>query len=128
MKFVLFTALVVVVGIFAFNFFTHFKSGLKNVQEMPAPLPKAAQPRSASDATVTITIATDSSLHLNEKPIAFDSLEKLLKEKSSDPTMNVVVKCESDEAFGTTVKVLDAIRTAGIEKVTIETPYRPKAP
>ncbi|MGC4073760.1 MAG: biopolymer transporter ExbD [Nibricoccus sp.] len=117
-----------VVGVFAFNFFTHFKSSLKKVQTIPVslpPQPTGVAAKSTSD--ITITVRSDGSLNADGKPIAFEALEKLLKEKTSDPATNVIVKTESENAFGTTVKVLDAIRTAGIQKVTIETSYRLKA-
>ena len=116
------------VVIFALSIFIPFQCSLKKVHTVslpPPPQPAAVAPKSTSD--IVVTVATDSTLLLDGKPIAFDALEKLLKEKSSDPETDVIVKSQSENTFGTTVKVLDAIRTAGIQKVTIETSYQPKA-
>jgi biopolymer transport protein ExbD len=128
-KLTLLIALAVVVVVFAISFFVPFQRSLKKVQTIPVslpPQPTAVAPKSTSD--IIITVGADSSLHVDGKPIAFEALEKLLKEKSSDSDTRVTVKPESDKTFGITVKVLDAIRTAGIQLVTIETTYTPKTP
>ena len=98
--------------------FIHFRYTLKKIQDLPAPLPSAAVTQGRP--TLTISVLSDSSYSVDGKELDLEGVKKLLSPNGS-PVSSVHVKSPVSKSFGAAVRLLDAIRVAGIEKVSIET-------
>lgn len=69
-----------------------------------------------------VTIAKDGQILVNEKPAGEDKLQEVLKEaltNSSDKT--VVIRGDESIFLGKAVKIMDAARGAGAEKIALAT-------
>lgn len=75
---------------------------------------------------VTVSVTAGGGLYWDGIPIGAETLRTrldLLRESSPDP--RVLVAGDIHASYGTAVHVLDTVRAAGIDKVSIETRVRP---
>ncbi len=109
--------------------FVLFTLSLNRIQSVPVPLPVASnQPQQASEAKdlVTIQVSDQGNLYWNREPFDIDELTgRLDTYKAHAEYPRILVAGDDRAKWGTTVKVLDAIRKAGIDKVSMETRTRP---
>lgn len=93
-------------------------------------LPAAATASSQShDTSAVVSITADGEHFFNKQPLSDVELAQALrsfKASTSDP--KIIVNGDTEAGFGRVVAVLDEIRTAGIEKISIETRLPPKNP
>ena len=104
-------------------------SMVKN-QGVPVHLPRAATGQSQQrTSTVTLTVTEGGRVYFNRDSLSFSEVEgrlQALKKQGTD--LRVLVNADEVAYFGDVVKVLDAVRQAGIEKVAIQTRgAKPKA-
>lgn len=86
---------------------------------LPAAATSSAQDRKTS---VTITVAEDGSLYLNQEKIGESELRgKLEVLRSGDPELKVFINGDEAADFGAAVRALDEVRKMGITKVAIQT-------
>ena len=89
----------------------------------PVDLPKTKNPLDMADAdkddAIRVGISRDGKFYLGQDKIAIDDLAgkvtELLKDKNGDKT--VYVKGDARAKYGDIVKVVDSIRTAGVDRV-----------
>jgi biopolymer transport protein ExbD/biopolymer transport protein TolR len=89
----------------------------------PVELPRTKNPLDMSDAdkddAIRVGIARDGKFYLGQDRIAIDDLSQkvtdLLASREGDKT--VYVKADQRASYGDVVKVVDAIRTAGVDRV-----------
>jgi biopolymer transport protein ExbD/biopolymer transport protein TolR len=89
----------------------------------PVELPKTKNPLDMSDAdkddAIRVGIARDGKFYLGTERIVVDDLSQkvtdLLSSREGDKT--VYVKADARASYGDVVKVVDAIRTAGVDRV-----------
>jgi biopolymer transport protein ExbD len=89
----------------------------------PVELPKTKNPLDMSDAdkddAIRVGIARDGKFYLGTERIAVEDLSQkvtdLLSSREGDKT--VYVKADQRASYGDVVKVVDAIRTAGVDRV-----------
>ncbi len=89
----------------------------------PVELPKTKNPLDMSDAdkddAIRVGIARDGKFYLGTERIVVDDLSQkvtdLLSSREGDKT--VYVKADQRASYGDVVKVVDAIRTAGVDRV-----------
>jgi len=89
----------------------------------PVELPKTKNPLDMSDAdkddAIRVGIARDGKFYLGTERIVVDDLSQkvteLLQSREGDKT--VYVKADQRASYGDVVKVVDAIRTAGVDRV-----------
>jgi biopolymer transport protein ExbD/biopolymer transport protein TolR len=89
----------------------------------PVDLPKTKNPLDMSDAdkddAIRVGIARDGKFYLGTERIVVDDLSQkvtdLLSSREGDKT--VYVKADARASYGDVVKVVDAIRTAGVDRV-----------
>jgi biopolymer transport protein ExbD/biopolymer transport protein TolR len=89
----------------------------------PVELPRTKNPLDMSDAdkddAIRVGIARDGKFYLGQDRIAIDDLSQkvaeLLMSREGDKT--VYVKADQRASYGDVVKVVDAIRTAGVDRV-----------
>jgi biopolymer transport protein ExbD len=82
----------------------------------------AASAPTESQKPVSVVLARDGTIVVGEAAVAENELAKVLR-TALDATSNktVVVRGDTDVSLGKTVKVMDAARSAGAEKITIAT-------
>ncbi|HZZ18962.1 MAG TPA: biopolymer transporter ExbD [Opitutaceae bacterium] len=103
--------------------FVLFTLSLSRIQSVPVQLP-VAQPSSAppDPDLVTLQVSDAGTYFWNREPITANEVApRLHSYKSQVSTPRVLVSGDSRAKFGPTVFVLDEIRKAGIEQVSIET-------
>ena len=75
------------------------------------------------------TVTANGELFFNKQPLTSIELAQILRSfKDSSPDPKIFVNGDTEAGFGHIVAVLDEIRTAGIEKISIETRPPPKNP
>jgi biopolymer transport protein ExbD len=120
------------IDIIFFLFATFVMVSLSMVKNkgIPVNLPAAAMGSPQEhDRSAVVTVAEGGALFLNKEPVTPDQLAAALKEfllANPDPTIFINGDAKAD--FGSTVAVLDEVRSLGISKVAIETRPRPAAP
>jgi biopolymer transport protein ExbD len=109
--------------------FVLFTLSLNRIMSLPVNLP-VAQPSTAqpdpSKEPVVLQVSDADSLYWNREPITMNEVNpRLMAYKDSVAEPRVLVTGDDRAKFGPTIQVLDEIRKAGIEQVSVETNYRP---
>ena len=106
--------------------FVLFTLSLDRIQSIPIDLPKTqfVKPDVMPDI-VTIQVSDQGTLYWNREIISKDELmPRLVEYKRSEPDPRVLIAGDNKAEFGPTMEVLDAVRLAQIEKVSVETRTR----
>ncbi len=108
--------------------FVLFTLSLNKIASIPIDLPKAVPPDPSKEPppVVTIQVSDQGTLYWDREIISKDLLQTRLEEYArteADP--RVLVAGDDRALYGPTIEVLDAVRAAKIEKVSIETRVRP---
>ena len=93
-------------------------------QGIPVNLPVAASGQSLEDRAVlkTITVTRDGNIFLDKEDVGIEGMSSRLKELTNqNKDIKVLVNGDEVADFGLVVKVLDAVRSLGISKVSIQT-------
>lgn len=80
----------------------------------------------ANEDALTIAVAADGALFLDQEPAGLDGLPALLQQRTahgSDPL--VAIRADRRVAHGTVMGVLDAVRQAGLARVSFQTAEDP---
>lgn len=89
---------------------------------MPVNLPASAEAKADVPDTATISITGEGAVYLDKEAVPIDGLAdrlRAVKARSSEPS--VVVKADEDARHGMVVKVLGAVKQAGLTKLAIAT-------
>lgn len=84
-------------------------------------LPKTKTVKPIIEERLVITIDRSERLYLGRELVNINALGPLLKEKSPAGETSVFVRCDQSVPFGTFATVMDAIRQAGIEDISVVT-------
>jgi biopolymer transport protein ExbD len=103
--------------------FVLFTLSLSRIQSVPVQLPVATPSNQPPDPDlVTLQVSDAGTYFWNREPITANEVApRLHSYKSQVSTPRVLVSGDNRAKFGPTVFVLDEIRKAGIEQVSIET-------
>ncbi len=93
---------------------TFIKAGL-----LPVELPKASEKQSESLESLIIEIDIEGIIYLNSKPANLSDLKE--STKSFDKTTPVTIRADKNIVLQVFVDVLDVVKKAGFEKVTLQT-------
>jgi biopolymer transport protein ExbD len=93
---------------------TFIKAGL-----LPIELPGASEKQSESIESLIIEIDIEGRIYLNSKPVHLDELKE--STKSFDNTTPVTIRADKNIVLQVFVDVLDIVKRAGFEKVTLQT-------
>ena len=107
--------------------FVLFTLSLNKIQAVPVDLPQASASAAKPDeeTSVVIQISEADSAFWNKEPISLsDVAPRLASYKANTPNPRVLVTGDDRAKYGNVIKVLDEVRLAGIQTVTIETAYR----
>ena len=93
-------------------------------------LPQAEAGTVPKTGVLTVTLTGGGALYLEGSPVTEDGLRARLTEAARmDPSRQVAVRADKDVLFDRVVRVLDAVKTAGLDRVGIAVePARAAAP
>lgn len=85
-------------------------------------LPEASAHQLKTTETVTVTISEDGDTYIgNEKLTLSELKDKLLFKLDKKPDTGIVIKGDKGAAYGSVIRVLDELNSAGITKVGMAT-------
>ena len=93
---------------------TFIKAGL-----LPVELPGASEKQSESIESLIIEIDIEGRIYLNSNPVNINDLEE--STRSLDKTSPVTIRADKNIVLQVFVDVLDIVKKAGFEKVTLQT-------
>jgi biopolymer transport protein ExbD len=111
--------------------FVLFTLSLSRIQSIPLDLPQAQPPRPDTppdDDSVTLQVSDSGTIYWNKELIDMSELAPRLAhyvDSVAAPNRKVLIATDDRAKYGDTIEVLDLVRSAGINQVSIETVYRP---
>ena len=109
--------------------FVLFTLSLNRIKAIPINLPQAVPPRPTEnddDKPITLQVSDNGNYYWNQELVAFAEVQyRLANYKAEEPNPRVLLTSDDLAKYGDTIKVLDAVREAGIDQVSFETVYRP---
>jgi biopolymer transport protein ExbD len=92
---------------------------------IPVRLPFAQSSVEDKSDYAVVTVTKENTVFVNKTAYPMDAVSfELERRKILDPSIQVFLNADKDVVYDTVVAVLDAIRRAGIEKVSLETSDR----
>lgn len=107
--------------------FVLFTLSLNKIQSVPLNLPVASPkpPEKDADETVVLQVSDAGSVYWNKELIPLSEVTYRLQQyKSSVSSPRVLLTSDDRAKYGITISVLDEVRKADIQQVSIETVYR----
>lgn len=84
-------------------------------------LPKTKTVKAIEEERLVVTIDRGQRLYLGNELVNINALGKLLQAKSPSGKPAVFMRCDTSVPFGTFATVMDAIRQAGVENISVVT-------
>lgn len=106
--------------------FVLFTLSLDRLRSLPVNLPVATPPtKTEQDESVTIQVSDQKTVYWNRELITMEEIAPRIQQyKSSVSVARILIAGDDRAKFGPTVQVLDEVRKAGIEQVSVETRVR----
>ncbi len=93
---------------------------------LPIVLPTSTSAKIEKQLVLSVTVKADGSIYLDKEQTDLDSLATLLKAKSSaDKEPGVLLFADRNLAYQKLFRVLDQIRTAGIQRISLQAEAKP---
>ena len=90
--------------------------------KMPVTTNAVSVPKADEENSLIVTITRDGNLYLGASPIAFGDLAKKVEGSLSNRAdKTVYIKADSRSSYASVIKVLDSLRTTGVEELTLLT-------
>ncbi len=106
--------------------FVYASSAMTTHRGLKVELPQATTAQVERKDHLMITVTATDQVYLDQAPIAIEDLARSLLEAAiADPEVQVRINGDEKASHGTVVRILDAVRRAGIKRVDIES--RPAA-
>ena len=85
-------------------------------------VPKTALVREIAEERLVVSVDKDQKLYLQNEPVNIHELPAKIREKLLDPArQSIYLRADTDAPWGTAVAVLDALKSAGLENVSVVT-------
>lgn len=85
-------------------------------------VPKTKTVKELTQVRMVVTIDRGQRVYLNDKPVNIHQLGQQIVSKSQDPkTQSVYIRCDQTVPFGSWATVVDALRQAGIQNISVVT-------
>ena len=108
--------------------FVLFTLSLDKIQSVDVQLPVASNvpgEKQDEEETVTLQVSDQGTCYWNKELVNVNEIKALLQNhKSRFPNARVLIATDDKARFGTGVRVLDEVREAGINQVSVETRVR----
>ena len=95
---------------------TTFKKDQPEVQ-INLPQSKTATAKPAELEHAIVSVDENDSVKLNGKDIAVDQLEEAVRNLSAEQRSSLALRADKKASFGTIIKVIDALKLAGIKNL-----------
>lgn len=109
--------------------FVLFTLSLNRIQAIEMTLPKAVPvtpQNDDDDKPITLQVSDNGNFYWNQELVAFAEVQyRLANYEAEEPNPRILLTSDDLAKYGDTIKVLDAVREAGIDQVSFETVYRP---
>ncbi|MDP8290226.1 MAG: biopolymer transporter ExbD [Candidatus Susulua stagnicola] len=83
-------------------------------------LPKALAPEEIDTRSLTVVISSEDIIYLDDKPLTIKEVEGFITKRKFN---SIFIKADRDASLGVVVKIWDACKRFGIEKIGIATTY-----
>ena len=85
-------------------------------------VPKTKTVKELTQVRMVVTIDRGQRVYLNDKPVNIHEIGQQIAAKSPDPkTQSVYIRCDQTVPFGSWATVVDALRQAGIQNISVVT-------
>lgn len=85
-------------------------------------VPKTKTVKELTQVRMVVTIDKGQRVYLNDKPVNIHEIGQKIAAQSRDPkTQSVYVRCDQTVPFGSWATVVDALRQAGIQNISVVT-------
>jgi biopolymer transport protein ExbD/biopolymer transport protein TolR len=84
-------------------------------------LPKTKTVKAIAEERLVVTIDRSERLYLGNQPVNINKLGEVLQAKMPAGQQAIYVRCDESVSFGTFATVMDTIRQAGIENISVVT-------
>ena len=85
-------------------------------------VPKTKTVKELTQVRMVVTIDRSQRVYLNDKPVNIHEIGQQVKSQSHDVThQSVYVRCDETVPFGSWATVVDALRQAGIQNISVVT-------
>ena len=85
-------------------------------------VPKTALVRELREERLVVSIDKNQNLYLQNDPVNIHELAGKIREKLLDPTrQSIYLRADTDIPWGTAVAVLDTLKSAGLENISVVT-------
>jgi biopolymer transport protein ExbD len=111
---------------FLLVFFMIASLAMTTMKGMPVNLPKSTMAADRSMVKTVITVTATGKYYIDKRQVSFSRIEPLLSARlKENPKMVVVINCDKAQSWGRGIEVMDEVKKAGAEILTIAT--EPKA-
>lgn len=87
---------------------------------LPVTLPAAAAAQTDMARAVPVTVLADGSVRMEDRPLSLEELAAEVRRlAAADGTVRFVVRGDRAAEYGSVVRVLDLLRMAGVQKLSI---------
>lgn len=83
-------------------------------------LPKVLKPEEVDARSLAVVISSEDIIYIDSKPYTIDEVEDFIKEGKQS---SIFIKADRDASLGVVVKIWDACKRFGIERIGIATTY-----
>jgi biopolymer transport protein TolR len=85
-------------------------------------VPKTALVRETSEERLIVSVKKDQTVYLQNEPVNIHELAGKIRAKLLDPTrQSIYLRADTDIPWGTAVTVLDTLKGAGLENISVVT-------
>jgi biopolymer transport protein ExbD len=90
-------------------------------QGLMVELPPAVTATASQEDTVTVSVTGEGAVFLNQEPVTLQTLPAHLAALSRQPEPIVLINADTAARYGVVIAVLDAVRGAGLARVSFTT-------
>ena len=107
--------------------FVLFTLSLNRYESIPITLPQPPPDiTTVPQDPVTLQVSSSGIYYWNQERVSMIEVEqRIANYAANDPAPKVMLTSDDQANYGDTIRLLDTVRAAGIEQVSIETRYRP---
>nr|MBC8362082.1 biopolymer transporter ExbD [Candidatus Desulfatibia profunda] len=93
---------------------------------LPVILPPSSSAIIEKELVLSVTVKADGTIFINEEPVVLDNLATALTRKAEDGKQpGVLLFADRNLSYQKLFRVLDQIRTAGIERISLQAEVNP---
>lgn len=95
---------------------------MSDIKTLPIRLPIAQNSENVSKSNFSVTLKSDGSLYLDDKPIDMDLLvANAAAESKRDSSFSVIIRAEDNTDYKSVIKLLDKFKGAGVTRFGLAT-------